>query len=327
MKRFATLLTALLTIVIGTISALATAEPKATPKLLWITKGFAFPESPVYDPLKDIIYVSNMGSMDIRETGKGTISKVTTDGNIVEREWVKGLKAPNGIAVRGNRLYVVDLTRLLVVDTDSGKIIEEYPAPGAVFLDGIGADENGENVFVSDYVANTIWRLSGKEWGLWVRSPKLDTPNAMVAEKDRLVLLTHGLWAGNRAWAGTQGQPDRKGHLLAIDYKTKAITTIGEGHPIAHADGFRPDGKGGYLVTDFAESTLLRVDAKGNASEVMRFDQCDNIKLDLQPSVAPTFANRAPTCGPSDMNYFPKQKLLLVPLMLINSVAAYSYEP
>ena len=45
---------------------------------------------------------------------------------------------------------------------------------------------------------------------------------------------------------------DVPGHLKAVDYKTKAITDLGD-QPVGNLDGLESDGKGGYLATDWVE--------------------------------------------------------------------------
>lgn len=298
---------------------------EAKPRLLWINDEFRYPESPVYDPVRDIIFVSNMGAMGPNNPGHGFISKMTTDGKMIEREWVTGLLAPNGMAIRGNRLFLVDLKRLLVFDADSGEIIEEYPAPEAPFLDGLGVDETGETAYVADWIDNKIRRLSGKEWGVWLESPLIVTPNAMVVEEDRLLISTFGVSVYNQDWI--EGKPPiRKGNIVTVDRETKEVGFLGEGKPIAHSDGFKPDGKGGYLLTDYIESSLLHVDQEGNATQLLRFDQCDNIELEKPDWAMELYLSIGiPSCGPADMQYFPDQKLLLIPLLDLHAVAAYEY--
>ena len=64
---------------------------------------------------------------------------------------------------------------------------------------------------------------------------------------------------------------------------------------------FEPLDHGAYLVTDWAAGALYRVDSKGKASELIDLNQ-----------------------GSADLNYFPTKKTVLIPMMLDNTLAAYS---
>ena len=55
-------------------------------------------------------------------------------------------------------LYVADITDLVQIDIDSGKIIKRFNAPGSSFLNDVVADNQG-NIYVSDTDTNTIYKL------------------------------------------------------------------------------------------------------------------------------------------------------------------------
>ena len=306
------------------------AADERKPKLLWTTHGFDRPESPVYDPEKNIIFLSNMGQHGIGDTSApGFISKIALDGTVIEREWITGLLAPNGMAIRGSRMFLVDLTRLIVIDTDSGEIIEEYPAPDAPFLDGLGVDATGEVAYVADWLDHRIWRLSGREWDVWIDSPVsplLKSPNAMIVEDDRLLVSTFGVSPYNQPWYA-DNPPIGKGGIRVVDRETKEVSIMGNAESITYSDGFKSDGRGGYLISDYIEGTVVHVDQDGNAREVLRFEQCDNVlmeKPDWVMEIHETY-ELMPSCGPADIQYFPERRLLLVPLLDFNAVAAYEY--
>ena len=65
----------------------------ATPALsdeAWSLSGFKEPESALYDPTRNVIYVSNVAGEATAKDGVGFVSKMTPDGKMVELEWVKG---------------------------------------------------------------------------------------------------------------------------------------------------------------------------------------------------------------------------------------------
>ena len=186
-------------------------------RLLWATGGFANSECAVIDHRTKEIYVGNMASDSSTDaTHRGYISRLSMDGRVLQQRWIEKLNVPCGISVRGTRLYVVDADRLRVFDATTARQMEEYLAPGAIFLDGMAVDESGENVFVSDIAGCAIWRLHGNAWEKWLEDPRLDFPDGMVAESDRLVVGTYGLWEGVYVWKpGTT--EDHLGHLVAVD--------------------------------------------------------------------------------------------------------------
>ncbi|MBI5417301.1 hypothetical protein HZA55_05070 [Candidatus Poribacteria bacterium] len=61
------------------------------------------PESVVYDPERNIIYVSNIDGEPANKDGKGFISKLTLDGKFIESE---KLEYPNGLAIQKKNLII-----------------------------------------------------------------------------------------------------------------------------------------------------------------------------------------------------------------------------
>src|SRR5690554_3474022 len=66
------------------------------------------PESAVYDPVRKLVYVSNINGSPTELDANGFITALSPDGAIVELKWVEGLHAPKGLAIQGDRLYVAD---------------------------------------------------------------------------------------------------------------------------------------------------------------------------------------------------------------------------
>ena len=69
------------------------------------------PESVCYDSVRNQLYVSNINLGEKEESG--FISKLSPDGKILDLKWIVGLKAPKGLAVSGNNLYVADVDELV----------------------------------------------------------------------------------------------------------------------------------------------------------------------------------------------------------------------
>ena len=114
------------------------------------------------------ILMDNLTSKD----NQGFISKVSPlNCSIIELNWVTGLNAPKGMTIINNTnntlLYVSDITDLVEIDVKSGKIINRYNAPGSAFLNDVVSDNQG-HIYVSDTVANTIYRLDTKNLGITI---------------------------------------------------------------------------------------------------------------------------------------------------------------
>jgi DNA-binding beta-propeller fold protein YncE len=108
---------------------------------IWETNTLmAKPESAVYDSINQVIYVSNINGKYCAHDGNGFISKVDLSGNIVELKWITGLNSPQGLAFRGNDLYVADNESVLKIDIRRGKIVKAFKINGAIFLNDAAAD-------------------------------------------------------------------------------------------------------------------------------------------------------------------------------------------
>ncbi|MCI0400232.1 MAG: SMP-30/gluconolactonase/LRE family protein [Gammaproteobacteria bacterium] len=260
---------------------------------IWETPAiFEQPESVIYDRERGILYVSNISGAADEKDGQGFLSKVSVDGEIIELEWVTSLNAPKGLALYQDALYVADIDTLLEIDVEKGKVIHRYEAPGAVFLNDVTVDEQG-SVYVSDMMANTIYRLSGGEFGIWLQSPDLESPNGLFAEEDRLVVGTWGV--------RTEGFDTKTpGHLKVISQHDKSIRSLGNGAPIGNLDGVEADRDGDYYVTDWVAGELYHIGPTGKAESLL------------------TLAK-----GSADLEYVQDLDLIVIPMMLDNKLVAY----
>ncbi len=59
---------------------------------IWETeKVFELPESVIYDPKNDVLYVSNITDHPFKKDGTGYISKIGLDGTIIKKKWIDKL--------------------------------------------------------------------------------------------------------------------------------------------------------------------------------------------------------------------------------------------
>ncbi len=128
---------------------------------LWETDStFKVPESTLYYPQENIIFVSNIDGKSAEKDLKGSISKLNTDGTVKQHDWAINLSAPKGMAIYQNKLYVADVDEVVVLHLATGKVAERIPIKESVFLNDISIAPNGD-VFVSDSRKGNIHRIKG----------------------------------------------------------------------------------------------------------------------------------------------------------------------
>lgn len=144
-----------LSLVAAAFSLSATAQQHQL-EPLWKTEAIAVPESVL--PVKNILYVTLIDGGSWVADGKGGVAKLTRDGKIIDTTWITGLSAPKGMAKVGNKLYVADITNVVVIDIKKGKIEKKINIEGAVALNDVTANKKGV-VYVSDSRKGNIWKL------------------------------------------------------------------------------------------------------------------------------------------------------------------------
>jgi sugar lactone lactonase YvrE len=274
---------------------LCSSAAAAAPRLLWEAKGLAQPESVVQDPATGAIYVSNIAGAIMQKDGNGFIAKLNPDGKMIERQWAKKLNAPTGLAVYDRKLYVADVDQLVEINIASGEIANRYDAKGATFLNDVAVDGEG-TVYASDTPTNTIWRLKDGSFEPLLANDALNGPNGLLVQGDTLIVASLGK-------VPSQGQKGELGGLVTVSLKDLAVKKLGDGAPIGNLDGIELFKPGTYLVTDWAAGALFRIDAKGKSERLINLNQ-----------------------GSADLTYLPAKKMVLIPMMLDNSLAAYALE-
>ena len=208
----------------------------ASLKAAWTKKGgLALPEAVVFDPKRNECYVSNYFN-----AGREFISRVSPAGEVIEREWIKGLRMPTGMCLKGDTLYAVDRSGLNVIDIKKGNVVEMIPLPGLRMANDVAMDPAG-NFYISDTAAGSVYSYAGGKLEPWLEN--LSRPNALFCEKGRLLV----------------GQNEK---LITVDLKSKAVHVLARFEQGSNIDGIEADGSGGYLVGDH-NGKLYRLSAKG----------------------------------------------------------------
>ncbi|MCK4538431.1 MAG: SMP-30/gluconolactonase/LRE family protein [Candidatus Krumholzibacteria bacterium] len=226
-------------------------------------KVFSTPESVIYDAERHVLLVSSLGGPPDEKNGGGFISRLSMKGQLLELKWIDGFNAPKGMGIWENTLYVADITDLVEVNIEKGKIVRRYPLEGAVFLNDVAIDDEGR-VYVSDSAlsSNAIYRLSGGKAELWVKDDRLGRVNGLFFDGDRII-------AGVSADAMLRG-------VDPGDRSIGDVAVIGSA-----IDGIAMDSNGDFIVSDWKGRTVLvdsdggiRVLADTRESEVNAADIC-----------------------------------------------------
>jgi len=261
----------------------------------WEASGFKNPESVIYDAKRKVLYVSNVNGNPPEKDGNGFISRVSPDGKLLDPEWITGLDAPKGLAIYRDKLYVTDIDTLVEIDLGKGVINKKYSAAKAKFLNDAAVDSKGR-VYVSDMLDDAIYRLVDGKFELWLKDSKLESPNGLYVERNRLVM---GAWGVMTEGFSTQVP----GHLKTISLRDKKIESLGSGAPVGNLDGVESDGHGAYFVSDWMAGKLFLIKPSGDAVELLKLEQ-----------------------GSADLTYLKDKKLLIIPMMSGNRLIAYRVE-
>lgn len=255
---------------------------------IWQTeKVFDVSESVLYDPKRELLYVTNfdqftMGNPQITQS----ISKISLEGQIIDMNFVDSLNHPLGMAIYKDKLFVAERRNVAEIDLESGEIKNRIDVPGSAFLNDLAIDKNGK-IYISDSRKNVIWKIEEGAVEEWLSGEYVIDPNVMYFHEDQLLFGNSG-----DSW------------LKSVDPETKAIQKIAK-FPEGFIDGIRPDGKGNLLVSLW-KGKIYRVDSEGNTILIFHTENKGEYSADFE--------------------FIPKKNLLLVPTFYENTVTAYSLE-
>ncbi|OCX43043.1 ATP-binding protein [Campylobacter ornithocola] len=249
-------------------------------------KGFAHPESIYVD--ESVVYVSNVGKelTPLNKDNDGFISKLDSDGKIVELEFIKNLNAPKGMSKIGDILYVVDIDIVYGFNVKNKKEIFKLPIKNAVFLNDIVV-LNNNTLLVSDTGTGYIHKvfLKDKKYENFIHlDSKYGGPNGLLIDKNTLFV------------AGYDPSDKTGGKIISIDLNTKKIQELS--NKIEQFDG---------IVFDQSKNLLVSSWGKDLQGYIYSLKDNKEIKLDLD-SIK----------GPADM--FFDGKYLWVPKMAENTL-------
>lgn len=209
-----------------------------------IKNQLRMPESAVYDPKRNAIYVSNFDRYSA--PGQQFISKLALDGTQQQLVWVDSLFLPTGMAIFRDKLWAVERRAVATIDLNSGKILTRHLLPQPMFPNDIAIDPAG-NVYISDSQKGAIYKLEQENVSEWLSGPELAGANGLAIHKGKL-------------FAGVSSD-----HALkTIDLKEKSISTLvrfAEGI----MDGLKVDPDGNILLSHY-EGRIYRVTPAGEVT-------------------------------------------------------------
>lgn len=211
---------------------------------LWETDTtIAVPESVLPDKKDKILFVSLIDGGGWDADGKGGVGKLSPDGKNYNGNWVTGLQAPKGMARKGNRLYVADITEVVVVDIQKGAVEKRIPVDSARALNDVTIDKKGI-VYVSDSRTGRIWKI------------EKDVPTLYLENMTGV----NGLKSVGKDLLIASGK-----NFLKADAR-KNLTKIAE--LPQGGDGVEPVGNGDYLVSSWP-GYLYYVSANGKVETLL----------------------------------------------------------
>ncbi|HEY1115988.1 MAG TPA: ATP-binding protein [Chitinophagaceae bacterium] len=215
---------------------------------LWQTDTtIAVPESVLPDEKEKTLFVSLIDGGGWEADGKGGVGKLSPDGKTYNGSWITGLQAPKGMGRVAGRLYVADITEVVVVNIKQGAIEKRIAIDSALGLNDITVDAKG-NVYVSDSRTARIWKIQNDHPTLYLEN--LKGVNGLKSVADDLII------ASGRTFLKADAQ--------------KNLTTIAQ--LPQGGDGIEPIGNGDYLVTSWG-GYIFYVSADGKVETLLETHQ------------------------------------------------------
>ena len=259
----------------------------------WIVDGLNEPESVIYDKQSDSIYISNINGNPLELDENGYISRISVNGQILERKWVTGLDAPKGLALHDNNLFVADVNKIWKISIPDKKKIH-FLINDAGFLNDLVANKDG-SIFASDMFKNRIYRLKNDKLSIWKQSKLLESPNGLLIEGNQLIVAC---WGKIKSGFET----DVKGKLIKVNLESRQIKKFFSSRPIGNLDGIVFNKNGGYLSTDWISGKLITINKKGIVTATKKINE-----------------------GAADLEILMHRNLILVPMMKNNNLTAFEF--
>lgn len=217
-------------------------------------------ESVIYDQFRDVLYVSNInGVPPTAKDDDGFISIVSTNGDIINLNWVSEISAPKGMGIVDSSLYVTNIDEIVEIDIPSGVIVKRYPIAGSQFLNDITTSADGD-VFISDSNLSNIYLLKAEEATLWLNDTSFHGSNGLLHEGNHIMVASFGGGEFYRVDINTQMKETLSDSIMGGD----GVVAYDKHYFVSSWNGEV------HFVTDSGESTML-LDTKAaglNAADI-----------------------------------------------------------
>lgn len=247
-------------------------ESFQSPKLIkvWeLNKGLDVPESAFYNKMDNTIYVSNIVGKFNEKDGIGYISKINLKGEIIQKEWVKGLNAPKGMNFTKSKLFITDFDRVLEIEVSSGKILKEYKNSLSKDLNDVAIASNGK-VYVTDSGSNNLFVVGKDSLEVFIKSKDVEGMNGIYSK-------------GNLIYIGSGGK------LISINTNTKSISVLAA--DAGYLDGLLKIDKNVFITSNW--SGTIQMIILGKAPEKLLESKTHAADLEYIPAkhllLVPTF--------------------------------------
>lgn len=249
---------------LNTLAALSllTIHPAMADELLplWEIDGFDQPESVVANPTEKAIYISNINGQPTELNGKGYISKVSMDGNVLKKHWLNHLDAPKGMAIFGDNLYIADMQQVHQVSISEARIIKQFQVDQAKMLNDITIADDG-TVYISDLLGGAIYRISNDEITPWFHHKDLPHPNGLLWQQGTLLIASWGLGMNADFTTKTAGS------IYRLNINNPNLIIVKGSEKLGNLDGLVRQSDTLY-VSDWISGELFKIE-KGTSQKLL----------------------------------------------------------
>jgi hypothetical protein len=148
---------------------------------LWETDSVTLrnPESALFDPISNSLYVSSMNS--------GAIVRYGLDGKLIQNNWVTGLTSCKGSAIFNGLLYVAETSSVAVIDIQKASVVKHIPFEGAQMLNDLAVDTKGI-IYVTDTRGAKVYRMEDEKPTVYLEN--MPGANGLLTVGTDLYVLT-----------------------------------------------------------------------------------------------------------------------------------------
>ncbi len=220
----------------------------------WSIENLDQPESVVIEHQTGRVFISNINGQPMALNGKGYISLADQNGNLLKKQWAKGMDAPKGMAIAGSYLYVADMQRVHIVDLKTGETVKQLTAANAKMLNDVTAAPDG-TVYISDMAGGGIYRIQDDTLELWFSSDQLPHPNGVLWHQGSLLVAGWGISMHS------DFTTDQPGTLYQMDINPPALKAVSTGYQLGNLDGIAAINDALY-VSDWISGELFVLEGK-----------------------------------------------------------------